>query len=84
MDFVNKIVGGEESKNEDRTSQQPQEQQEEKSSGGFMDKLNSVAGGGQQSEKSEDAIDKGMSSHPVPQTLRTCRGDPTLAADQHG
>ncbi|KAI1190277.1 hypothetical protein F5B17DRAFT_106717 [Nemania serpens] len=60
MDFVNKIVGGEESKNEDRTSQQPQEQQEEKSSGGFMDKLNSVAGGGQQSEKSEDAIDKGV------------------------
>lgn len=73
MDFINKVVGGEsknENENENRTSQ-TQEQQEEKS-GGFMDKLNSMAGGGQQSEKSEDAIDKGMTSHPFPFSNPAC------------
>ncbi|KAI1110603.1 hypothetical protein F5Y14DRAFT_358997 [Nemania sp. NC0429] len=60
MDFVNKLVGGE-SKNEDRPEQtQTQEQQEEKSGGGFMDKLNSLGGGGQESEKNEDVLDKGV------------------------
>ncbi|KAI1125803.1 hypothetical protein F5Y10DRAFT_246142 [Nemania abortiva] len=56
MDFVNKIVG--DSKGEDKTSQE-QGRQEGKS-GGFMDKLNSMAGGGKESEKNEDALDKGV------------------------
>ena len=46
------------------TSQQPTEQKSEGSSGGFLggigDKLNSAAGGGKESEKNEDYLDKGM------------------------
>ena len=34
--------------------------------GGLGDKLNSAAGGGRESEKNEDMLDKGM------QTLKTC------------
>ncbi|KAK3939486.1 hypothetical protein QBC46DRAFT_263093 [Diplogelasinospora grovesii] len=30
------------------------------SGGGFMDKLNGMAGGGRESEKNEDALDKGV------------------------
>ncbi|KAI8951227.1 hypothetical protein F4801DRAFT_305059 [Xylaria longipes] len=57
MDFVNKIVGGD-SQGEDKTSNPPKQQEE--SSGGFMNKLNSMAGGGKESEKNEDALDKGV------------------------
>ncbi|KAI0449745.1 hypothetical protein F5B21DRAFT_508892 [Xylaria acuta] len=57
MDFINKVAGGD-SNAEDKTSN-PQKQQEE-SSGGFMNKLNSMAGGGKESEKDEDALDKGV------------------------
>ncbi|KAI3329943.1 hypothetical protein F4824DRAFT_371962 [Ustulina deusta] len=57
MDFVNKIVGGG-SKDEDNITG-TKEQQEEKPAG-FMDKLNSVAGGGKEGEKNEDALDKGV------------------------
>lgn len=56
MDFVNKVVGG---GSQDKTSQ-TENQQEGKSSGGFMDKLNGMAGGGKESEKNEDALDKGV------------------------
>ncbi|KAI1822767.1 hypothetical protein F4861DRAFT_540696 [Xylaria intraflava] len=52
MDYVNKLVG-EGSKDEPK-------KQEEKKSGGFMDKLNTMAGGGKESEKNEDALDKGL------------------------
>lgn len=84
MDFVNKLVGGE-SKNEDRTSQtQEQQGQQEEKSGGFMDKLNSMAGGGQQSEKNEDAIDKGPSSPPLPTHPNAACGASPRPADQHG
>lgn len=68
MDFVKKIVG--DSKGEDKTSQS--QGQQEGSSGGFMDKLNSVAGGGKESEKNEDALDKGM----LPLSPRLVRGLP--------
>lgn len=52
MDFVNKVIGG---------SSEKKENQEGKSSGGggIMDKLNAKAGGGKESEKDEDALDKG-------------------------
>ncbi|KAI0505175.1 hypothetical protein F5B22DRAFT_536187 [Xylaria bambusicola] len=53
MDFVNKLTGGN-SKSEDTNKEQTS------SSGGIMDKLNSVAGGGRESEKNEDALDKGV------------------------
>ncbi|KAI1350234.1 hypothetical protein F5Y01DRAFT_286787 [Xylaria sp. FL0043] len=57
MDFVNKLAGGE-SKDENNNTTATQNQQE--SSGGIMGKLNSVAGGGKDSEKNEDALDKGI------------------------
>ena len=50
MDFVNKLTGSGEKDNE---------QQAQSSGGGFMDKLNAKAGGGRESEKNEDALDKG-------------------------
>ncbi|KAI1368105.1 hypothetical protein F5Y08DRAFT_296542 [Xylaria arbuscula] len=55
MDFVNKLTGN--SKNEDSNTTQ---QEGSSSSGGLMGKLNSVAGGGKESEKNEDALDKGV------------------------
>ncbi|KAI0470094.1 hypothetical protein GGR56DRAFT_152494 [Xylariaceae sp. FL0804] len=57
MDFVNKLTGG--SKETGQEEQKTQQQQSE-SSGGIMDKLNSMAGGGKESEKNEDALDKGV------------------------
>lgn len=57
MDFVNKLTGG--SKDGESKTQQEQEQKKE-GSGGFMDKVNSMAGGGKESEKNEDALDKGL------------------------
>ncbi|TGJ87610.1 hypothetical protein E0Z10_g1089 [Xylaria hypoxylon] len=57
MDFVKKIVGGE-SKDEGKTTESNTQQEE--SSGGFMGKLNSMAGGGKESEKNEDTLDKGV------------------------
>ncbi|KAK5632786.1 hypothetical protein RRF57_008500 [Xylaria bambusicola] len=53
MDFINKLTGGG-SKNRDTNTQQ----QEQSSSSGIIGKLNSVAGGGKDSEKNEDALDK--------------------------
>lgn len=52
MDKLSGFTGGE---------QKPTTETQESSSGGFMDKLNSMAGGGKESEKSEDALDKGKS-----------------------
>ncbi|KAI0847161.1 hypothetical protein F5Y00DRAFT_241871 [Daldinia vernicosa] len=55
MDFINKIAG-----NKDEKDEKTQENEQQKSNTGFMDKLNSMAGGGKDSEKSEDALDKGI------------------------
>lgn len=57
MDFVNKLTGSEK---KDLENKQVHTQTESSSGGGFMDKLNGMAGGGKQSEKNEDALDKGM------------------------
>ncbi|TLD28584.1 hypothetical protein PspLS_04059 [Pyricularia sp. CBS 133598] len=51
MDKLSGFTGGE---------QKPATGNQESSSGGFMDKLNSMAGGGKESEKNEDALDKGI------------------------
>ncbi|KAI1475340.1 hypothetical protein K445DRAFT_314469 [Daldinia sp. EC12] len=56
MDFINKITGSKD--NEEKKSSEDKQQQE--SSGGFMDKINSMAGGGKESEKNEDVLDKGV------------------------
>ncbi|KAF3063481.1 hypothetical protein GL218_02760 [Daldinia childiae] len=55
MDFINKITGSKD-ENEEKTPENGQQ----KPNAGFLDKLNSVAGGGKESEKSEDALDKGI------------------------
>lgn len=61
MDFVNKFTGGDKS-----GEQQTNAPTEQKQSGGFLggigDKLNSAAGGGKESEKNEDYLDKGSQS----------------------
>lgn len=60
MDFVNKLTGNK----DDSSSSQAQQQPEKKESGGFMDKINGMAGGGHESEKQEDSLDKGKLSCP--------------------
>jgi len=60
MDFVNKFTGGENS-NEQRPAGEGEQKQ---GGGGFLggigDKINSAAGGGRESEKNEDYLDKGV------------------------
>ncbi|KAH7395675.1 hypothetical protein BKA64DRAFT_64624 [Cadophora sp. MPI-SDFR-AT-0126] len=70
MDFVNKFTGGDkQGEGQSQQQQQGQGQNEQSSSsssggGGFLggigDKLNSAAGGGKESEKNEDYLDKGI------------------------
>ncbi|PVH76032.1 hypothetical protein DL98DRAFT_497575 [Cadophora sp. DSE1049] len=69
MDFVNKFTGGDKQGEGQNQQQQGQGQNEQSSSGssgggGFLggigDKLNSAAGGGKESEKNEDYLDKGI------------------------
>ena len=62
MDFISKAMGSGGDKKAEPV-QQPQTGGAEKSSGGFLggigDKINSAAGGGKESEKNEDYLDKG-------------------------
>jgi len=60
MDFINKLT----SDNQKGEEQRPQQQEEGKSS--FFDKLHGMAGGGPESEKKEDALDKGMMNNRLP------------------
>ncbi|KAF2749255.1 hypothetical protein M011DRAFT_302537 [Sporormia fimetaria CBS 119925] len=61
MDFVKNLAGGNKD-NSNAANVPPTEQNQQ--SGGFMsgigDKLNSAAGGGRESEKNEDMLDKGI------------------------
>ena len=43
----------------ENTNAQQGEAQQQSGGGGFMDKINSAAGGGKESEKNEDYLDKG-------------------------
>jgi len=57
MDFVNKLTNSEKNKpvhTMDNTSQQTN------TGGGMMDKLHGMVGGGPQSERNEDGLDKGV------------------------
>lgn len=60
MDFVNKLAGG---NSQNQQSQPTSSTDQQQSSGGFLsgigDKINSAAGGGRESEKNEDYLDKG-------------------------
>merc|ERR1712137_574744 len=67
MDFVNKLAGGGSNQGQSVNEQVVQGQgseQKSSGSGGFLggigDKLNSAAGGGKESEKNEDYLDKGV------------------------
>ncbi|PBP18721.1 hypothetical protein BUE80_DR010279 [Diplocarpon rosae] len=70
MDFINKFTGSsnnEQGQNQQQSSSSAQNQQSSSSNqegGGFLsglgNKLNSAAGGGKESEKNEDYLDKGV------------------------
>lgn len=66
MDFVKNAMGSG-GDTQQGQSKQSGEQQSSGGGGGFLggigDKLNSAAGGGKESEKNEDLLDKGL-SHP--------------------
>ncbi|KAI1332730.1 hypothetical protein F5Y16DRAFT_394038 [Xylariaceae sp. FL0255] len=57
MNFINKITGGS-SQRKDEKEKLPTENPE--SSNGIMDRLNTMAGGGKESEKNEDGLDKAV------------------------
>ncbi|KAF2876859.1 hypothetical protein BDV95DRAFT_483073 [Massariosphaeria phaeospora] len=61
MDYLNKFTGGDSKNQQQATSGSSGEQKE---SGGFLggigNKMNSAAGGGKESEKNEDYLDKGV------------------------
>jgi hypothetical protein len=61
MDFISKAMGGGDNNNTQGTTENVQTGQQTSSSsgGGFMDKLQGIAGGGRESEKNEDYVDKG-------------------------
>ncbi|KKP00074.1 hypothetical protein THAR02_07834 [Trichoderma harzianum] len=66
MDYINKLTGSS-SEAENNTQERRSEgfnnnnaNQEGGSGGGFMDKMNSMAGGGAQGEKNEDMLDKAV------------------------
>ncbi|KAL2257693.1 hypothetical protein VTK26DRAFT_9309 [Humicola hyalothermophila] len=63
MDFINKLAeqaSGKQNDQQSQQQQQQQQQQQDKPSGSFLDKLHGMAGGGPESEKKEDALDKGI------------------------
>ena len=79
MDFVNKLAGGGNNQGQSVNEQVVQGQgseQKSSGSGGFLggigDKLNSAAGGGKESEKNEDYLDKGMLSSTPPTSTMPC------------
>lgn len=61
MDYLNKFTGGDK---KDQQATQGSSNPEQKQGGGFLgglgDKFNSAAGGGKESEKNEDMLDKGV------------------------
>ncbi|KAK4160723.1 hypothetical protein QBC43DRAFT_270142 [Cladorrhinum sp. PSN259] len=64
MDFLNKVTGGSQKQStQDQTNPTKTTTSNNAPTGGgggLMDKFNSMAGGGKQSEKNEDAVDKGV------------------------
>jgi len=65
MDFLKNAVGGENNNNnQSNQNQQGGSGGEKKEGGGFLsgigDKINGAAGGGKESEKNEDYLDKGV------------------------
>ncbi len=71
-DTFSSFTGG--GNNQTQGEGQGQQQKKEGGGGGFLgglgDKLNSAAGGGRESEKNEDGLDKGM---PFPRAQPICQ-----------
>jgi hypothetical protein len=95
MDFVNKMTGGGNSQSQGQTSNEQLQStgssgSQQQSSGGFLggigDKLNSAAGGGRESEKNEDYLDKGEHalSHATAVTVLTHSRRRLRAGEVHG
>jgi hypothetical protein len=59
MEYVKNLTGGNKNENVPQKTQEPQ------ASGGFMDRVHGALGGGPQSEKKEDGLDKGLVSIPA-------------------
>lgn len=68
MDFINKFTNQASGNNADKPQDpaQPTQNTEASGSSSFMDKLHGMAGGGPESEKKEDALDKGTYTHDTP------------------
>ncbi|KAK0749805.1 hypothetical protein B0T18DRAFT_344703 [Schizothecium vesticola] len=60
MDFVNKLTGSEKNKPVHTMDASNPQSSTGNSGGGMMDKLHGMVGGGTQSEKNEDGLDKGV------------------------
>ncbi|PVI01336.1 hypothetical protein DM02DRAFT_613743 [Periconia macrospinosa] len=61
MDYLNKVTGGGEQKNEQQHATSSGENKQEGGLfSGIGNKLNNAAGGGAQGEKNEDMLDKGV------------------------
>ncbi|KAH7132131.1 hypothetical protein B0J11DRAFT_217628 [Dendryphion nanum] len=64
MDFINKLSGSGNNQNQQQHAQGSSSGEHKESSGGFLggigDKFNTAAGGGKESEKNEDYLDKGV------------------------
>lgn len=63
MDFVKNLTGGNQNQNQNTATNQQQPTEGQKEEGGFLaglaNKAHGAAGGGPESEKNEDALDKG-------------------------
>jgi len=69
MDFVKSFTGGDNNEGQQQAREQDQDSNQQQNTGntgkgagffdGIGDKLNSAAGGGKESEKNEDMLDKG-------------------------
>ncbi|KAK4103432.1 hypothetical protein N658DRAFT_390906, partial [Parathielavia hyrcaniae] len=57
MDFLNKLSSG---ANDNKAAGESQQQNQQSGSSSLLDKLHGMAGGGPESEKKEDALDKGI------------------------
>jgi len=70
MDFVKSFTGGDNNEDQQQAREQGQDSNQQQNTGntgngagffdGIGDKLNSAAGGGKESEKNEDMLDKGI------------------------
>ena len=82
MDYLKNLTGG---SKEGEAQTQNTASTEQKGSGGFMsglsDKLNTAAGGGKESEKNEDYLDKGELMLSWPSTSLKCHGFHIMEAD---